>query len=197
MPSVAASAAISAVFEAEAGISDVEIEMLGHLVFVDDFADRERDLGGAAQRITFARDGGLDAGEVALGGGQQILALAAALCGEIGVAADHQAFAGKSGAVMLAMSRWSNSESCNAPPCSSALIAGARNDVIQSRPAGLMSSVMRAWVIMPRSPTSTTWSRRKRCLSLSICVASVIGSAVFPSNTSMATGQPSGAQSRP
>ena len=30
-----------------------------------------------------------------------------------------------------------------------------------------MSSVMRAWVIMPRSPTSTTWSRRKRCLSLS------------------------------
>src|SRR5208283_6202550 len=30
-------------------------------------------------------------------GGQQILALAAALCGEIGVAADHQAFAGKVG----------------------------------------------------------------------------------------------------
>src|SRR5271165_1454546 len=97
MPSVAASAAISAVFEAEAGISDVEIEMLGHLVFVDDFADRERDLGGAAQRITFARDGVLDAAEVALGGGQQILALTAALSGEIWVAADHQAFAGEVG----------------------------------------------------------------------------------------------------
>ena len=90
------------------------------------------------------------------------------------------------------MSRWSNSESCKAPPSTSALIAGARSAVIQSSPAALMSSVMRAWVIMPRSPTSTTWSSAKRCLSFSIWAASVIGSAVLPSNTSIATGQPSG-----
>ena len=43
---------------------------------------------------------------------------------------------------MAAMSRWSNSESCKAPPLTSSWIAGARNAVIQSRPAALMSSVM-------------------------------------------------------
>ena len=59
--------------------------------------------------------------------------------------------------VMLARSRSSNSESWNAPASSRALMAGARSAVIQSSPAGLMSSSMRAWVIMPRSPTSTTW----------------------------------------
>jgi len=36
---------------------------------------------------------------------------------------------------------------------------------------------MRALVIMPRSPTSTTRDKPKRSLSLSICVDSVIGSA--------------------
>jgi hypothetical protein len=45
---------------------------------------------------------------------------------------------------------------CNAPPFTRSLIAGARKAVIQSRPAGLMSAVSRASVIMPRSPTSTT-----------------------------------------
>ena len=43
-------------------------------------------------------------------------------------------------------------------------IAGARSAVIQSSPAGLRSSSMRAWVIMPRSPTSTTCSSAKRSL---------------------------------
>ena len=47
--------------------------------------------------IALARDRGLDAGEVALGGGEQVLALAGALGGEIGVAADDQAFAGEVG----------------------------------------------------------------------------------------------------
>jgi len=50
---------------------------------------------------------------------------------------------------MLAISRWSNSESCTAPLCKCALIARARGAVIQSRPADLMSSVIRAWVIYP------------------------------------------------
>jgi hypothetical protein len=44
---------------------------------------------------------------------------------------------------MLAMSRWSNSVSCRMPLFSRSLIAGARSAVIQSRPADLMSSVMR------------------------------------------------------
>jgi hypothetical protein len=59
--------------------------------------DREPNLRGAAQRTTFAGDGGLDAGEVALGGGQQVFALAGALGGEIRVAADHQPLGGEVG----------------------------------------------------------------------------------------------------
>src|SRR5271155_4409440 len=67
----------------------------------------------------------------------------------------------------------------------------------QSSPAGFSSSRMRALVIIPRSPTSTTRDKPKCSLSLSICVDSVIGSAVLPSNTSTATGQPSAAHNRP
>ena len=83
--------------EAEGGIGDLQIEMLGHLALVDHRADRERDFGGAAQRVALAGDGGLDASEVALGGGEQILALAGALSGEIGIATDDQALAGEVG----------------------------------------------------------------------------------------------------
>ena len=72
-------------------------EVLGHLMLVDHLADRERDLGGATQRIALARHGCLDAGKITLGGGEQVLALAGALGGEIGVAADHQALAGEVG----------------------------------------------------------------------------------------------------
>ena len=41
--------------EAEGRVSDVEIEMLAHLVGVEHRADRERDLGGTAHRIALAR----------------------------------------------------------------------------------------------------------------------------------------------
>ena len=83
--------------EAEVGIGDVEIEVLGHFIPVDHRTDRQRDLGGATQRIALAGDGGLDAGEIALGGGQQVFALAGALGGKIRVAADHQTLIGKLG----------------------------------------------------------------------------------------------------
>ena len=64
------------------------------------------------------------------------------------------------------MSRSSNSEGCKGPPsAASALIAGARSAVIQSKPAGARSASMRALVIMPRSPTSTMRFRRKRVRS--------------------------------
>src|SRR5690349_20616435 len=149
--------------------------MLGHLALVDHCADRERDFGGAAQRV----------------------ALAGALGGEIGIATDDQALTGEVGCGDAGHVALVDSESWIAPLPSRSLIAGARIAVIQSRPAERTSSVMRASVIMPRSPTRTTWSSLKRCLSFSICVASVIGSPVLPSNTSIAMEQPSGAQSRP
>ena len=118
--------------------------MLGHLVLVEHRADRERDLGGAAQRIALAGDGGLNAGEIALGGGEQVFALAGALGGEIGVAADHQPLAGKIGSGDAGHVALVEQRELQAPLSSSALIAGARSAVIQSRPADLMSSVMRA-----------------------------------------------------
>src|SRR5436190_9796374 len=80
------------------------------------------------------------------------------------------------------MSRSSNSEDCNGPPAAaSCLIAGARNAVIQSRPAGRNVCSMRALVSTPRSPTITTRCSLKRCFSLSICDDRVSGSAVLPS----------------
>jgi hypothetical protein len=96
------------------------------------------------------------------------------------------------------MSRLSNSEGCNGPPAAaSCLIAGARSAVIQSRPAGRSVCSMRALVSTPRSPTITTRCSLKRCFNLSICADSVTGSAVLPSNTSTATGQPSAVHIRP
>jgi len=84
-----------------------------------------------------------------------------------------------------------------APASTSARICGARKAVIQSRPAGLTVSSMRAAVIMPRSPTSTRRSSLKRALSLATWLASVEGSPILPSNTSTATGQPSAVHMSP
>ena len=76
-------------------------------------------------------------------------------------------------------------------------MAGARSAVIQSRPAGSSSSLMRALVIIPLSPTSTTWDRPKRCFTFPICADNVAGSAVLPAKVSMATGIPSAVVSSP
>ena len=56
---------------------------------------------------------------------------------------------------------------------------------------------MRAAVSMPRSPTNITRSSPKRSRSLATCGATVLGSAVEPSKTSTATGQPADVHSRP
>jgi hypothetical protein len=71
--------------------------VLGHLVLVEHGADLEADFGFAAQRLALAGHGGGDAGGVALGGGEQILALAGALASERAVAADDQPLAGELG----------------------------------------------------------------------------------------------------
>ena len=100
-------------------------------------------------------------------------------------------------------SRSSNKDNCNAPCSASALMELARSAVIQPSPAGFSTVSMRASVIMPSpdlirgSPMSTTRLRWKHCLSLATWLATVVGSAVLPSKTSTATGQPSPAHSRP
>jgi hypothetical protein len=62
-------------------------------VLVEHGADLETDFSFAAQRLALAGDGGGDAGEVTLGGGEQILALTRSLGGERPVAADDQPLA--------------------------------------------------------------------------------------------------------
>jgi len=132
-------------------------------------ADGDADLVGPVQRRPLALDPFLDGIEIALGCRKQVIAPARSFGGQVGVAADAiRRSPGKSGEVMTAMLRSSNSVSCNRPPSAKALISGARSAVIQSRLAGITSSRMRAWVIMPLSPTSTTRARLKRPFSLSI-----------------------------
>ncbi len=78
-----------------------------------------------------------------------------------------------------------------------ALIDGPRSAVIQSSSAGLTSSLIRALVSMPRSPTRATWARPNRCLSFLTWLARVAGSPVAPLNTCTATGIPSALVSTP
>ena len=79
----------------EVALLDGEFEMLADLELGDDLADLEADAGGAAQGPPDALGGGDDRVEQFLGGLQQGLALAGALGGQQGVAAQQQALAGK------------------------------------------------------------------------------------------------------
>jgi len=92
--------------------------------------------------------------------------LRAPLGGERAVAADDEPLARELGGGDAGHVTSSKSDICSAPPLSNALIAGARKAVIQSSPADLMSSLIRAWVIMPRSPTSTTMVETEALLQL-------------------------------
>ena len=96
-----------------------------------------------------------------------------------------------------ARSRSSNSDSCTAPDSTSARMAGPRNALIQSSPAGSTSSRILASVSIPRSPTSTTRESPKRWRSFATCAPTVLGSAVLPANTSTDTGHPSRAHNNP
>ncbi len=76
----------------EAGVRDLDLEVLLDAVALERRADREADLVGALKRA--ALDALLDLLEAALGRLQQVLALAGALGGDQGVAADDEALAG-------------------------------------------------------------------------------------------------------
>jgi len=69
--------------DGEAGVGNIEGEVLGHFVLVEHGADLQADFGFAVQRLAFADHRGGNASEVALGSGEQILALAGTLAGEI------------------------------------------------------------------------------------------------------------------
>src|SRR5215467_12351145 len=182
--------------EAEAVFGDADVKQLGELIAVFDAADGARDLSPTLGPVPRAIGSAslANAASVACSRSSRLRARSSANSGFLQTT---RRSPGNSGAVISARSRSSNSDSWKAPVSSRARICGALSAVIQSSPAGFSSLRMRALVIMPRSPTSTTRDRLKRPLSLSICPANVIGSAVLPSKTSTATGQPLAAHNRP
>ena len=74
-----------------------QFEMFGLSVVVDDGADGHTDLRRAAQGLSLASDRGRDLGQIALGGFEQVLALAGALARQLGVATNNQPLARKLG----------------------------------------------------------------------------------------------------
>ena len=78
---------------AEAVVADLQREVFGHLVGIDDGTDSETNLGLAAQWCMAPANLGGNARQITLGGCQQVLALAGAFAGQIGIAANNQPFA--------------------------------------------------------------------------------------------------------
>ena len=76
-------------------VADVEREVLGHLLRIHDFANRQADLDGRAQMRTLAPDLRLDAREFPFGRDEKRLALAGTLRCQIAIAAHDQPLARK------------------------------------------------------------------------------------------------------
>src|SRR6266566_2467585 len=77
----------------EIAVGHLDVEVLGHLLAVENRTNRDADLGGAAQRRVFALNLCLNAGKFAFGRGQQILAFARSLSCQIAIATDDQPLA--------------------------------------------------------------------------------------------------------
>ena len=80
--------------EAQVIVGDGDLEVLGDLAAAEHGADRQADLGGAAQWLAGAPNAGLDGDQLLLGGVEQLATLAGALGGKRRIAADDQPFAG-------------------------------------------------------------------------------------------------------
>src|ERR1019366_5701163 len=105
---------------------------------------------------------------------------------------------GKSGELISARSCSSNSDSCSGPsPAMSFLMAGWRRQVIHAIPSSFRRSLIRAEVIIPRSPTMITFCRENVPRTASTASGNAFGSAVLPANTRTATGRPSLSVSSP
>ena len=70
------------------------------------------------------------------------------------------------------------------------LIAGWRRQVIHAIPSSFRRSVIRAEVIIPRSPTMIICLSPKFPRTASTASGKALGSAVLPANTRTATGRP-------
>ena len=172
-------------------------EALGHPVLVEHGADLEADVGFAAQRLALAGHGSGNASEVALGGGEQIRALAGALAGERSVAADDEPLArelGRGDASHVAVIEQRHLQGaavaqrldCRGAKGSNPVEPG-RFDILADPRLGDRAAVA----------DQDDMVETEALLQLRHLAGWVVGSAVLPAKTSMATGQPSGAQSRP
>jgi hypothetical protein len=136
----------------ELAVGDLEDEMLGHLAPAQHRADRQADLARALAGSALAAQPRQKPRQLPFGRRQQVLALARALGGELRIAADDEALARElleRADLISARSRSSNSKNCSGPSAAAgSWITGARRQEIQSSPAGVRSSRMRAEVIV-------------------------------------------------
>src|ERR1700741_3193894 len=77
----------------EIGIGDGDVEMLGHLVAIDDLADGDADGIATTQQPLGAASAGLDLAQLLLGGTQQLATFTRPLIGQQRIAADHETLA--------------------------------------------------------------------------------------------------------
>ena len=84
--------ALGTALEREMAVADIDVEVLGHFLFVDDGADGHADLGGALETSVPAPGLLRDPAELPFGRGQQLFALAGAFASKVAVAADDQPF---------------------------------------------------------------------------------------------------------
>ena len=156
----------------ERAVGDLQGEVLGDLVLVDDLAGALADLPGvgAAQAgrgdpstlaLTFS-----SSASVAASSSARLRARSAATAG---LRHTTSRSPGNSGEVISARLTSSNSESCRSPEFTSERICTLFSALMKSTPCSL-SVCAWAWVIIPRSPTNTTCSipkpladRPRRC----------------------------------
>ena len=150
-------------------VADGDAEVLGDLAAAEHGADRLADGGSARERLASAADAGLDALQVPLGGGEQFASLARAFLGQRRVAADDEALARIVRAFDLGQIALVEQRELQRAAVGRERPDGRRperGDPVE--PGRWSSSSMRALVIRPRSPTSTTRFNPKRSLILAI-----------------------------
>ena len=198
MPSSAASAAIcfSRRSELEAALLDGERKVLADFVFVEHLTDPHADLVAPGERAVV--DAGPDLLQFLLGRLQQRLAFVRAQLRQIDIAAGHQPLARE--LRMRELKEIALIEQAELQR--TALHQGADLRALQRRDPGrarraCASSPIALCEIMPRSPTSTRRSRPNCSRSCVTCGIRVLASAVLPSYTEIATGQPARVVSSP
>jgi hypothetical protein len=185
----------------EAGVGDVAVKVLAHIVFPDHPPDGFTDAAGPAQGAAGHPLG--DGGQIGLGRLQEFVAFACAFGREGEVAAGDQPFPGEVGIADLGQILGIEQADLQPP-----LVGGEFGDRRGAQrgdppepgsPVGVSprSAKMRAEVIMPRSPTSTSRVNPKRSRITSTMSVNTLGSAVLLGNTRTATGRPAGSVSTP